>query len=191
MNEEKLNKINESASLRCSAALSKLINKKIEVVFTQPIITNVKEIPPLVNSQEIGVGIYLPIKGGTLGSGLFLFSKETAFNLCDLAMKKEFRTIHELSFPDEGILKEIGNILLGNYLAVLSNTFKVEIVEGMPHFSFGAFGAMLEDIAVNFAKDAPEALVMKIEFIFKAKNIKGRLLLIFKNEGIEALLNAL
>lgn len=191
MNEEKLNKINEAASLRCSVALSKLINRKIEVVFSQPVITKVKEIPSLISSQEIGAGVYLPISGGALGSALFLLPKQTAFNLCDLTMKKKFRTIQELTSPDEALLKEMGNILLGNYLAILSNTLKTEITEGMPHFSFGIFGAILEEVIVNLTKDAPEALVVKIEFIFKARNIKGRLLLIFKSEGIEALLNAL
>lgn len=191
MNEEKLNKINEAASQRCTAALSKLIGAEIEVVFYNPIITNVKEVSPLIGSQELGIGIYLPITGDVTGSGLFLFPKETSFNLCDLALKKEFRTIQELSSFDEGILKEIGNIFLGNYLAVFSNSLKGEIVESMPKFSSGMFGAILEEVITNFAKGANEALVVKIELMVKDTSMKGYLLLIFKPEMIEVLLNAL
>lgn len=191
MNEEKLNQINEAASQRCSTALSKLINTQIEVVFSSPIITNVKEVSPLIGSQELGTGVYLPIKGDVTGSGLFLFPKETSFHLCDLAMKKEFRTSQELSSFDEGVLKEMGNILLGNYLTVCSNSLKAEIIEGMPHFSSGMFGAILEEVIAGFARGSAKALVVKIELMVKGMNMKGYLLLIFKPADVEALLNTL
>jgi len=191
VNEEKLNQISEAASQRCTAALSKLIDTKIDVIFSKPIITNVKEVSPLIGSQELGIGVYLPITGNVTGSSLFLFPNETSFKLCDMAMKKEFRTIQELSSFDEGVLKEIGNILLGNYLAILSNNLKGEITEGMPKISSGMFGAMLEEVIANFAKEAFKVLVVKIELTVKAMSMKGYLLLIFKPEEIDALLNAL
>lgn len=191
MNEEKLNQINAAASQRCTRALSKLIGTEIDVVFSKPIITDVKKVSPLISSQELGVGVSLPITGGVTGSSLFLFSKETSFNLCDLAMKKEFRTIQELSPFDEEILKEIGNILLGNYLAVLSNNLKAEIVECMPKFSSGMFGAILEEVVADFAKGANEALVVRIELTVEIMSMKGYLLLILKPEEIETLLNVL
>lgn len=208
VNEEKLNKISEAASLRCTVALSKLINTEIGVVFSKPIITNVKEVSPLLGSQELGVGIYLPITGGVIGSGLFLFPKETSFHLCDLAMKRDpspatgrgqddpslfgrNSSRGQLSSFDEGVLKEIGNILLGNYLAVLSNNLKAEIVEGIPNFSFGMFGAILEEVIIDFAKGANEALVVKIELTVKAISMKGYLLIIVKLAEIEDLLNVL
>lgn len=191
MNEEKLNQINEAASQRCTAALSKLINAEIKVVFSNPIIANVKEVSPLIGSQELGTGVSLPITGSVTGSSLFLFSKGTSFNLCDLAMRKEFRTSRELSSFDEGILKEIGNILLGNYLAVISNDLKGEIVEGMPNFSSGMFGAILEEVIAGFAKGSVEALVVRIELTVKEMDMRGYLLLIFNPTEIEALLNAL
>lgn len=191
MNEEKLNQISETASQRCTVALSKLIDTKIEVAFSKPRITNIKEVSLLISSQELGVGVYLPITGNVTGSSLFLFPNETSFKLCDLVMKKEFRTIQELSSFDEGVLKEIGNILLGNYLATFSNNLKGEITEGMPKFSSGIFGAMLEEVIANFAKEAFKVLVVKIELTIKAMSMKGYLLLIFKPEEIEALLNAL
>ncbi|MFA4889104.1 MAG: chemotaxis protein CheC [Candidatus Omnitrophota bacterium] len=199
INEEKLNQISEAASQRCSGALSKLIDTEIGVIFSKPIITNVKEVSPLIGSQELGVGVHLPITGDVTGSSLFLFPNETSFKLCDLAMKRDPSALRpqddpsrgQLSSFDEGVLKEIGNILLGNYLAVLSNNLKGEITEGMPNFSSGMFGAIIEEVIANFAKGNSKALVVKIELTVKAMRMKGYLLLIFKPEEIEALLNAL
>ena len=191
VNEEKLNQINEAASQRCSAALSKLTNKQIQVIFSPPSITDIKEIPFLLGSEETGSGIYLPIKGSVSGSSLLLFPKETACNLCDIMMKRELHTTQELCSFDEGILKEVSNIILGNYLAILSNRLNGEIVEGMPDFSSGMFGAILEEIVTDFAKDAGEALAIKIEFMFENLKLKGYMLLLFKPEMVEALLNAL
>ncbi|MEK6564812.1 MAG: chemotaxis protein CheC [Candidatus Omnitrophota bacterium] len=190
-NEEKLNKINETASQRCTAALSKLIGAETGVVFSQPVITNVRKVSPLIGSQELGVGVFLPVAGGVTGSSLFLFPKETSFHLCDLLMKKKPRTIKKLIPFDEMVLKEVGNILLGNYLAVLSNSLKGEITEGMPKLSSGMFGAILEEVIAGFAKDSAEALVVRIELMVKAMSMKGYLLLIFKPEEVKVLLNAL
>lgn len=189
--QEKINQINAVASQRCTAALSKLLNKKIEVTFSQPLITDIKKIFLSVGPQEIGAGIYLPINGGVSGSALLLFPQETAANLCDIMMKKEPQSTRELSSFDKGMLNETGNILLGNYLTVLSNSLKIEFIEGMPKLSFGMFGAILQEIIANFAKNAEEAVVVRIEFILQSSRMRGYLLLLFNAERIESLLNAL
>jgi len=189
--QEKINQINATASQRCATALSKLLNTKVEVIFSQPLITDIKKISLAVDSQKIGTGIYLPISGDVSGSALLLFSKETAAHLCDVMIKKEPQSTRELSSFDKEMLKEAGNILLGNYLAVLSNSLRVEFIEGMPKLSFGMFGAILQEIVTNIAKSAEEAMMVRLEFILPSLRIRGYLLLLFSPGRIEPLLNAL
>ncbi|MDI6758157.1 MAG: chemotaxis protein CheC [Candidatus Omnitrophota bacterium] len=186
MNEEKLNEITEAASQRCSAVLFKLTNKQIQVIFSPPIITDAKKATPLLNSEEIGEGVYLPIKGDVQGSGILLFPKEIACHLCDIIMKRKLHTTQELCSFDKEVLKEVSNIIIGNYLSVFSNSIKGEVTEGMPNFTSGMFGAILEEVVSNFAKDNSKVLAIKIEFMLETLKLKGTMLLLFESETVSA-----
>lgn len=187
--QERLEKVNQAAGQRASLALSKIMRQPTEVVFFSPQVVAPQEINSLIDLKQYGVGVFLPIKG-IKGSGIFLFPQEIAFNLCDAAMKREQGTTREFSQFDQDILKEISNILLGNYLAVFSNEFDQEVIEGMPKFSAGLFGAILEELIANLTQVASSTLVIKIEFTIKLQVLTGDLILIFETQDIQALLGA-
>lgn len=189
--EGKLDQINADASQHCSDALSKLVHKKMEVEFSKPVIADITQVSPLVGSQELGVGIYLTIAGGVTGSCLFLFSHAVSLSLCDLITRRGARHHQELSSFDKEVLKEIGNILLGNYLTVLSNRLDREIIGGLSHFSSGMFGAILEEVVVDFSKNADKAMVIRIELTIGGIGMKGYVLLLLRASEVEAVLNSL
>ncbi len=190
-NLEKLNKINEDAGQRCSNALSKILKQETQVTFFQPRLLTAQKIFPFLGLEELGVGIYLPIKGNGSSSAVLLFPNQSAFFLCDIVMKRELGATRELSSFDNDLLKEMGNILLGNYLAIISNALGAEFIEGMPNFSSGMLGAITEEIIANFAQNNLEALVIEIEFMVENLKMKGYLLLLFSREKIESLLSGI
>lgn len=187
---EKLEKVNKEAGLRCSGALSKLLHTEVGIEFFSPLITDIKKIPSFISSPKIGSGILLPITEvpGTRGAGLLFFPEETSFNICDIMMKRPLGETRKLSEFDQGVIKETGNILLGNYLAILSNTLKREMIGSVPRFSFGLFGAILQDVITNFAKDTLEALVIKIIFNILPAKMEGYLFLLFRPNELKELL---
>ncbi|MFA4889111.1 MAG: chemotaxis protein CheC [Candidatus Omnitrophota bacterium] len=188
--QEKLGKINKEAGLRCSSVLSKLIQRQSEIEFFEPLIADIKKIPSFITSPKLGSGIFLVITGVS-GVSLLFFPEKVSFNICDIMMKREIGTTRKLSEFDEGILKEIGNIILGNYLTVFSNALKTEMIGGVPKFSFGMFGAILEEVISRFAKDVREALVIKIRFDISPLEIEGYLFLLFEPQELKALSDAL
>ena len=117
-----------------------------------------------------------------------MFPKETAFTLCDLLIKKEPGSTRGLDELDMSALKELGNIVAGNYLTVLSNVVGAKIVEHIPSFSFDMFGAILEQIVAEFARDVRKAIVIEVEFIFKPETLKGYYLLLFESDSFKRIL---
>jgi len=186
--KEKLDEINQQAASKASEALSKLIDRPVSVGISKADVKKVEELSPIIGPEEIVAGIYLPITGDIKGASLLIFPKETAFTLCDLLVRREPGTTRKLTKLDESALKEVGNIISGNYFTVLSNTLQVKIIEHVPSFSFDMFGAILSQIITKFAQKAEKALVIEIEFIFKPKALKGHFLLLFDLQELKAIL---
>lgn len=184
----KLKEVNEQAAVNASKALSKLTGRSVEVKIAKVEVKKVEELSPIIGAEEIVAGIYLPVTGDIKGASLLIFPKETAFTLSDLLVKREPGTTRKLTELDESALKEVGNIISGNYFTVLSNMLEIKIVEHIPSFSFDMFGAITSQIIADFAKEAVEALVIEIEFTFEPITLKGYFLLLLRLEEMKVIL---
>ncbi len=187
----RLQQINEQASAKASQALSKLIDRVVEVGISKLEIKRVEDLNPLIDQEDTVAGIYLPVTGDIRGAALLVFPKEIAFILCDLLVKREPGTTRKLTKLDESALKEVGNIISGNYLSVLANTLQIKIVEHVPSFSFDMFGAIVSQIIAKFAEKTQNALVIEVEFIFKLGTYKGYFLLLVAVEQLQAMLGSI
>ena len=135
--------------------------------------------------------MYLPITGAVKGATLLVFPRETSFKLSDLLVKREPGTTRRLSEIDKSALKEVGNILSGNYLTIFSNKLQIKIIEHIPQFSFDMFGAITSQILAKFALEVKKALCIEIELIFKPLKLIGYLFILFRPEEIDAILRSL
>jgi len=186
--EDKLQEINQQAASNASRALSKLTGREVSIGVSKTEIKKVEELSPIIGPEEVTAGIYLPVTGDVKGASLLIFPKETAFTLSDLLSRREPGTTRKLTQLDESALKEVGNIISGNYFTVLSNELQVKIIEHVPSFSFDMFGAIINQIIAKFAQGAEKALVIEIEFVFKPRTLKGYFLLLFDLQELKAIL---
>ncbi len=186
----KMQEINKKAAMKASEALSKLIDRPVNVTIPGAEVKKVQELSPVIDSEDIVAGIHMSVTGDLTGAALLIFPKETAFTLCDLLVKRKPGTTRKLSKLDKSALKEVGNILSGNYLAVMSNTLKIKLIEHVPDFSFDMFGAIVSQIISKFAQEAEKTLIIEIEFAFKPIKIKGYLFLLFMMKDIDAILES-
>jgi len=187
----KLEQINREAADNTSAALSKLIGRSVGVAISRANIKKVESLSPLIGIKDMVAGIYLPVTGDIHGAALLIFPKEAAFILSDLLIKRPHGTTRKLTPLDESALKEVGNIISGNYLTVLSNTLQIKVVEHLPNFSFDMFGAIVSQIITKFTEKAENALVIEIEFTFRPETFKGYFLLLFEVEQFKAILSTI
>ena len=187
----KLEQINKEAADKASAALSKLIDRPVEVDISKAEVKKVEQLSPLIGIEDMVAGIYLPVTGDIKGAALLIFPKERAFILSDLLVKRPPGTTRKLTLLDESALKEVGNIIAGNYLTVLSNMLQIKIVEHTPNFSFDMFGAIVSQIITQFAEKTENALIIEIEFTINPETFKGYFLLLFEVEQFKAILGSI
>lgn len=185
--QDLLQDINKQASERVSNAISKLIGKETNVEFVHYEIADAKKIIPVIGSEKMVISIYLPIKVGLSGSSALILHQKDALIFSDLLMKREPGKTTALAEFDKSALKEVGNIILGNYLALLSNTLKTEIIEGMPNYSQGMLGAILEQIAGDTAEEFLKALIVEVQFQIQPLILKGYLYILLEADKINEL----
>ncbi len=188
---EKLQEISNQAALNASGALSKLIDRPVKMNITMADVRNVEELSPVIDPEEIVAGVYLPVTGEITGAALLIFPKETSFKLSDLLVRREPGTTRKLTALDKSALKELGNIVCGSYLTVLSNALQVKTIGQVPSFSFDMFGAIVSQIITAFAQKSEKALVVEIEIIFELTALKGYFLLLFELPQFNAILRSL
>jgi len=182
--------INEAAE-KASLALLKLSGERVSVDFAKVTVGKIQAAFSHIDPELIVAGIYLPITGDVKGASILVFPKKIAYILCDELNGRKIGTTRQLSELDKSALKEVGNILCGNLLTVLSNTLKIKIVENVPEFSFDMFGAVVDQIVVQFVQKTEDVLLVEITFGFEHVEIKGHLLLLFGVEEMKLIIDTL
>lgn len=183
--------INELAASRSSQALSNLLDLSVSVEISISEVRSIQDLTPTLDVERITAGIYLPITGEIKGAALLIFPKESAFTLSDLLVKRQPGTTRKLTKLDESALKELGNIICGNYMTVLSNNLQIKIIEHVPSFSFDMFGATLSQIIAKCSGNAEEPLLINVRFLFPSAELEGYLLLLFEREQLGAIVGSL
>lgn len=183
-----LQKINQIAAKKASDALRKLFKLKLQLKIPRAKVEDVKKLKPVIGTEKMTVGIYLPISGDVKGAALLVIPRDTAFSLSEILLKKEPGSVRKITRLDKAALKEVGNIICGQYFTVFSNMLKIKIVENIPSFSYSMFGSIISDIIARFARISNEALIVEVNMVFKPKVLKAYFLLLFEPVKITKLL---
>ena len=180
---------------RASKAFSKLINKEVKIVLFNTAIKDLKSFKPKFGSEELVTGIYLPIEGELKGAILLIFKKEEGLNLAKFLGEKITSTPSSAEFSalDISVLKEVGNILAGNYLTVLSNASKINVNAAIPRFNYDVISAVLKDIQEGYTGNLKLESALGVKFLsaIGLAAVEGYLLTLFEKESVEVLNGAL
>lgn len=182
--KQSLQEINKAAAANASIALKKLFKRDVVLKIPTARVENVKKLKPVLKPilapEEMTVGIYLPISGEIKGSALLVISRETAFVLSDILFKRKEGSTRKLTRLDKAALKEVGNIICGQYLTVFSNMLGIKLIEHIPNFSCSIFGSIISDIIARFSQVNDKAIVVELSMIFKPKVLKAYFLFLLE-----------
>jgi len=191
LKKDLLSKMINEAAENASLALLKLSGERVSVDFAKITVGKIQKAFSHIDPELMVAGVYLPITGDVKGASILVFPKKVAYILCDELNGRKIRTTRQLSELDKSALKEVGNILCGSLLTVLSNTLKIKIIENVPEFSFDMFGAVIDQIIAQFVQKSEDALLVEVRFDFEHVKVKGHLLLIFGVEEMKIIIETL
>ena len=189
--EHLLISITKEATEKASEALLKLTNQQASIEFTKIEVGKVKTVFKKLDPESVVTGVYLPISGDTQGASLLIFPEKVSYLLCDMLMNREPGTTLKLNEYDKSALNEVGNIILGSILTVLSNNLKLKMIEHMPNFCQDMLGALVDQVIVQFIQKSEEVLIAELVFHFTGNEVKGYVLLIFETEEIKEIIKSL
>lgn len=174
-----LQEISNIGAGNAATALSKLLNRRVDMNVPKAGIMPFNEIFNLVGSEEEVVScVNFDIKGDIDSCILFLLTEESSFALIDLMLGKSVGTTGELDDFGRSVLQEIGNILCGSFLTALSEVTKLNFNPSVPAFAFDMLGAVLSGAFLEGGYFEDQALIIETQFFQEDIKINGHFFLV-------------
>ena len=156
--------LNECANVgigNAATALSKLLQKKIEIDIPKTRFIPLEKFSESIGGAEkIVSGIYLGLEGDLRGDVIFLFPQKDAKELINLIFGKEDSTGNDLTINEleESGFKEMSNIVTGSYLNALANMLDLKIFPGVPSAATDMAQALVDSILIQIGEHSDNIL---------------------------------
>lgn len=186
--EDILRTMTIKAAENATRAFSKMAGQDVKVEVAHTHIQAFRKDIADVDLEARVAGVYLPVSGDVNGAVLLIFSEDTAYACLDQLFKRESLARHALSLIERSALIEVGNILCGSFLTVLSNTLKVKIVENIPSLEIDMYGAIVEHLVIQFSHKPEEVLLIEVKLVLSKTDLLGYVVIIFAFEEMKALI---
>lgn len=159
--EEMLAEVMNIASGRAAAALARLLGQRVRLQVVQVRALTLGEAEHFL-AQQVGVvggAVAQHFTNEMHGSGVLVLPHQEAVQIIRLLLG-EPKDLETLSALEESALAEVGNIVLGAYLAVLGNLLEHRLFLGVPRVFFNMPGAHLAQLLLKEMKTGAYALVL-------------------------------
>jgi chemotaxis protein CheC len=191
---DSLRELGNIGSGNAITALSKIINRRIEMS-----LTGVKIIPfwdfnkifPDLNIEVIGICSNIEKKPHlTL---LQIFSKDSIINILKLISEDNAKNleyvndINDLDNLTKSIIAEIGNILAGHYASSLANLMSIKLIPTAPNLALDTIGAITNSLIARYSKNTDYLIIINTEMNIEDLNINGIFSFIPSIETIETI----
>ena len=175
-----------------ATALSRLIQRRIEMNVPHVALVPIEDVPEFVGGPElVVVGIFLRVYGKAPSNILFLIPRDSAFALADTMCGREVgTTTTELSPMDESALMEVGNILAGSYLNAFYSFTGISMLPSVPALAVDMAGAILNVVLVQLGEMGDHALLIETNFVAEDRSINGHFFLVPDPGSLGSIMNA-
>jgi len=193
-----LKEIGNIGAGNAATALSKLLNKKIDMKVPDVRIVSFDEMMNMAGGAEnVVAGVFLRIEGEAPGSMFFVLpiSQATMF-IQDMLGDKNY---HLDSHPHNEIglsaLQELGNILSGSYLSSLSDFTNLTLYPSVPALSIDMVGAIISYGLIELSHVSDYAIVIDTALnedeSLNKESVKGHFFLLPDPESFDIIFTAL
>ncbi|WP_163150777.1 chemotaxis protein CheC [Anoxybacillus sp. MB8] len=157
-----LKEIGNIGAGHAATALSKLLNKRIEMTIPDVRIISFDEMMDIVGGADnVVAAVFLRIEGDAPGNMFFVLSIEQAERFIQQMIGDEqFKLEQDCSELSLSALQELGNILAGSYLSSLSDFTHLNLYPSVPALSIDMIGAILSYGLIEMSRVGDHVIVV-------------------------------
>jgi len=176
---------------RAAATLSVLVGQRVLLEAPQVQILSIAELKSLIMPTATGKEIIVEqvFRGTLSGNSLLLMDSQSLSILVDMLTGGEGNE-HAISDYDYEAMVEIGNILLNAYIGSLGNILKTQITFSVPELCREPIGDVLGHFETGETQSS-YTLLVRTEFLFPSRSIKGYIVLIVGVSSLNDLFRAI
>jgi len=179
MREIDLKRVSAEAAREASSALGKLARQPVVVKMTTVHVIHGPKDHRSLAPDEAVVGVQMAVTGEVEGGALLCFPKDDARVL---GRRLAGETAAGSPAMADSVLKEVGNIICGRYLGVLSNALKEKVLPGLPALERGRFDTLSEKTIAVLARELGTAWFLQVEVVLADAATIGDLLVFFRTD---------
>jgi chemotaxis protein CheY-P-specific phosphatase CheC len=153
------------------AVLSRWFKMEIELSVSDIVTMPFNEVPGLVgNIDEIIVAVLSRIMGEIDATQLFVYPREDAERLVNLALKRDMKNSISWDELDCSVLEETSNIIGSAFINAMVDEVNIKAIHEPPVFGRDMLGSIMQSVLVKYAQGSEEAMLVKSNFLTKDKN---------------------
>ncbi len=199
MQKDTLQEVGNIGSGNAVTALSRLINKRIDVDLTDVGIISLEQLPrQFGNESEVVCGIFSHIRKPSLSTILQVFELTPLMKLiADLAGKKskinpdKVKTKKDLDDFAISTVTEFGNILAGHYASALADLLNTKMIFDVPEFAMSNAGNLGNFLAKELQEQSEYVVIIKTAIKVTDLQMNGIFFYIPDLKAIKSLFNKL
>jgi len=161
MQQDALQEVANIGASHAATALSKMVNKPIQVGIPHIEIVPIEQSITTVPQTDPVVGVFLQMAEETPLYVMVLLSKESAFYLANLLLSQPEQTRDSFSEMEESALMEISNVMMSSFFDSITQLINVSMIPGPPTIAFDLPGAILDYALIKIGSVADSVLLFE------------------------------
>lgn len=187
-----LKEIGNIGAGHAATALSKLLNKPVDMQVPKVNILPFDEVAEMVGgAEQVVIAVFLRVVGEAPGNMFFLLSFASAKRLLNHFVGLQVEEGDSFSEMELSALSEIGNILAGSYLSSLGDFTRLNMAPTVPALAIDMAGAIISYGLLEFGQFGDTAMLIDTKFLEGHDEVQGQFFLIPDPESFQKIFTSL
>jgi chemotaxis protein CheC len=161
MQRDALQEVANIGASHAATALSKMVNKPIQVGIPRIDVVPIEESIQTVPQTDPVIGVFLQMAEETPLYVMVLLSKKSAFYLANLLLNQPEETRDSFSEMEESALMEVSNVMMSSFFDSITQLINVSMVPGPPVIAFDMPAAILDYALIKVGSVADSVLLFE------------------------------
>ncbi len=184
-----MDKLGRLSARNAASSLSQLLNRKVNVKFSDLRFLPIEDIQYMLGDPGIVVaGVYHELQKDLEGSLVTLMDLDLAKEQLSYMLKTEVDNDVLLTRKGESTLGELSNILCGSYISTICNLLNMVVIPLTPHVRIEMVGAITQDIILKLKLGTIYSLTTKTDLLIGNNVVNLHILLLLEHDSFETLM---